>query len=71
MIGCSCYECGIEVDANVRNHFVSIEGKILCGKCSLNFEECTKDTKELLISYQETGKINKTLKYISDRQKLK
>ena len=53
MIGCSCNKCGTVVSPMVRNHFVSIDGRILCDKCSIGVEPCSDKTKKSLIEYQE------------------
>lgn len=57
MIGCSCNKCGSVVPPEIKNHFVAIDGRILCEKCSIGVAPCSIEIKESLIKYQEKGEI--------------
>lgn len=45
-IDCSCYVCHKKVPSE---HFISVDGRILCDDCSVGVEPCSDDIKNKLI----------------------
>ena len=53
MINCSCNKCGAIVSPQVKFHFISKDGRILCDSCSIGMEPCSDKVKRSLLKYQE------------------
>ena len=49
LIGCSCYECGIQVHPHIMYHQVAEDGRILCDECAKGEELISEEKRQKLI----------------------